>query len=48
VIAGTGIVTEIVIERFHAGESIDELARDYRLDRLEIEDVLRFEPASAA
>lgn len=48
VIAGTGIPTEIVAERFRAGESIDELAKDYRRDRLEIEDVLRFEPALAA
>jgi uncharacterized protein (DUF433 family) len=48
VISGTGIATEIVVERFRAGESIDELAKDYRRDRLEIEDVLRFEPALAA
>jgi len=48
VISGTGIATEIVVERFRAGESIDELARDYRRDRLEIEDVLLFEPAFAA
>ncbi len=48
VISGTGIVTEIVVERFRAGESIDDLAKDYRRDRLEIEDVLRFEPALAA
>jgi uncharacterized protein (DUF433 family) len=48
VISGTGIVIEIVAERFHAGESIDDLAKDYRRDRLEIEGVLRFEPALAA
>jgi uncharacterized protein (DUF433 family) len=48
VIADTGIATEIVLERFRAGESIDELAKDYRRDRLEIEDVLRFETAVAA
>jgi uncharacterized protein (DUF433 family) len=48
VITGTGIATELVVERFRAGESIDELAKDYRRDRLEIEDVLRFEPALAA
>jgi uncharacterized protein (DUF433 family) len=48
VIAGTGIATDIVVERFRAGESIDELAKDYRRDRLEIEDVLRFDPALAA
>jgi hypothetical protein len=28
VITGTGIATEIVVERFRAGESIDELAKD--------------------
>jgi len=48
VISGTGIVTEIVVERFRAGESIDDLAKDYRRDRLEIEDVLRVEPPLAA
>jgi uncharacterized protein (DUF433 family) len=48
VITGTGIATELIVERFRAGESIDELAQDYRRDRLEIEDVLRFEPALAA
>jgi uncharacterized protein (DUF433 family) len=48
VVAGTGIPAEIITERFHAGESVDQLAKDYRLDRLAIEDVLRFEPALAA
>ncbi len=43
VLAGTGIVTAIIAERYRAGESIDELARDYRRSRQEIEEALRCE-----
>ena len=48
VLAGTGIPAEIIVERFRAGDSIDDLALDYSLNRLAIEDVMRFEPARAA
>jgi len=43
VIAGTGIVTEIVAERFKAGESSDDLAQDYGCERLKIEEAIRCE-----
>jgi uncharacterized protein (DUF433 family) len=43
VIAGTGIATSVVAERYAAGESIDELADDYRRSRVEIEDAIRSE-----
>jgi uncharacterized protein (DUF433 family) len=43
VIAGTGIATSVVAERYAAGESIDELADDYRRPRVEIENAIRSE-----
>lgn len=48
VIAGTGIPTSIVADRYYAGESIDELARDYDRPREEIEEALRCELRPAA
>lgn len=48
VIAGTGIPTSILKERYQAGDSIDELADDYGCDRLKIEEAIRCEfPFSA-
>lgn len=43
VIAGTGIPTEIIAERFEAGESIGALAKDYRLRSEQIEVALRWQ-----
>jgi uncharacterized protein (DUF433 family) len=43
VLAGTGIVTSIIAERYCAGESIDDLAQDYGRSRMEIEEVIRCE-----
>jgi uncharacterized protein (DUF433 family) len=43
VIAGTGISTIIVAERHRAGDSLKDLAADYRLPEELIEDALRFE-----
>jgi uncharacterized protein (DUF433 family) len=43
VLTGTGIPTEMIAERFNAGESIDELAADYDRRREEIEEAIRFE-----
>ncbi len=48
VIAGTGIATRIIAERYHAGDSIDELAYDYDCDRLLIEEAIRCEMPIAA
>ena len=43
VLAGTGIATAIIAERYKAGESITELAQDYTRDRDEIEEAIRCE-----
>ena len=43
VIAGTGVSTNIVAERFKAGESADELASDYGCAREKIEEAIRCE-----
>lgn len=43
VITGTGVTTELVAERFKAGESADELADDYGCGREKIEEALRCE-----
>lgn len=43
VITGTGVSTDIVAERFKAGESADELAHDYGCAREKIEEAIRCE-----
>ena len=43
VITGTGVSTELVAERFKAGESADELANDYGCAREQIEEAIRCE-----
>lgn len=48
VIAGTGIATSVLAERYHAGDSIDDLADDYNCDRLAIEEAIRCELPAAA
>jgi uncharacterized protein (DUF433 family) len=48
VLDGTGIRTEIIVDRFRAGEPIDSLASDYGRSRDEIEAVLRSGLAAAA
>jgi uncharacterized protein (DUF433 family) len=49
VLAGTGIATAVLAERFKAGESIEELAQDYARSVLEIQEALRCElPLEAA
>ncbi len=47
-IAGTGIATAIVAERYKAGESVDELAHDYDCQRGHVEEAVRCELALAA
>ncbi|MDF5722834.1 MAG: DUF433 domain-containing protein [Rhizonema sp. PD37] len=47
VIAGTGIATDVLAERFEAGDSIDELAYDYEVDTKVIEEVIRYEMLAA-
>lgn len=48
VIRGTGLATQIIAERYKAGESVDELVRDYERDRAEIEEAIRCEIQLAA
>ncbi len=43
ILAGTGIPTAIIAERYKAGESVDDLAADYGRGRLEIEEAIRCE-----
>jgi uncharacterized protein (DUF433 family) len=49
VLAGTGIATAVLAERFKAGESVEELAQDYGRTVLDIQEALRCElPLEAA
>ncbi|MBM4320886.1 MAG: DUF433 domain-containing protein [Deltaproteobacteria bacterium] len=43
VVVGTGIPTDVLAERYFAGETMDELAKDYGCDRLLIEEAIRCE-----
>ena len=43
VIAGTGLATDVIAERYKAGDSMDDLARDYGRERAEIEEAIRCE-----
>lgn len=43
VLYGTGIATAVVAERYKAGESVEELAEDYRRPTLEIQEAIRCE-----
>lgn len=48
VIAGTGLATQLIAERYKAGESITDLARDYERGNAEIEEAIRCELQAAA
>ena len=43
VLAGTGIATSVIAQRYKAGESIAELAEDYGRSSPEIEEAIRCE-----
>ena len=43
VVSGTGIPTAIIAERWKAGESFNDLAKDYGLEREKIEEAIRCE-----
>ena len=45
VLAGRGVPTELVFERFNAGELMGTLAEDYGRERWEIEEAIRYESA---
>ncbi len=46
VIAGTGIPTSIIVERFNSGESVGDIAGDYGRQTFEIEEAIRYELAA--
>ena len=48
VLAGTGIATRVVSERFMAGESAEDLAADYGRQLADIHEAIRFEHRPAA
>jgi len=48
VIAGTGLATQLIAERYKAGESINDLANDYERGTEEIEEAIRCELQAAA
>ncbi len=48
VITGTRITTRVLFERFEAGESAAELARDYEIEVAQVEDAIRCEKATSA
>jgi uncharacterized protein (DUF433 family) len=48
VLARIAVPTEIISDRFNAGDSIPELAQDYRVGEEEIAEALRFEQRRAA
>lgn len=48
VIAGTGLATLLIAERYKAGESISDLAHDYERGNEEIEEAIRCELQAAA
>jgi uncharacterized protein (DUF433 family) len=48
VLEGRGIRTDVIVERFNAGESIASLANDYSLSAETIEDILRSQQPLAA
>ena len=46
-IAGTGIATSVIAERYHAGESHEKLAEDYEQEIIAIEEAIRIETQAA-
>ena len=48
VLSETGVPTEVIVDRFRAGDSMDEMAKDYGVEEKEIEEALRFEQRLAA
>ena len=48
VITGMGLATEVIAERYKAGETVAELAKDYDREKAEIEEAIRCELRAAA
>lgn len=47
VLVGTGIPTAVIAERYKAGESMEDLASDYRIAREKVEEAIRCELEAA-
>jgi uncharacterized protein (DUF433 family) len=47
-VSGTGIPTDVVAQRFDAGEKIESIAGDYEITPQQIEDAIRYERISRA
>ena len=43
VLAGTGISTSVIVGRFNARDSVEDLAREYGVSSLVLEDAIRWE-----
>jgi uncharacterized protein (DUF433 family) len=43
VVEGSGVKTEIIMERFRAGDLEEDIADDFNLDKLEVQRALQFE-----
>jgi uncharacterized protein (DUF433 family) len=48
VLSKVGVPTEVIVDRFGAGDSVPEMAADYGVGENEIEEALRFEQRRAA
>jgi uncharacterized protein (DUF433 family) len=48
VVADSGVRTEIILERFEAGDLHDQIAADFNLDPIEVERALQFEMKTRA
>ena len=47
-VAGSGVRTEIILERFRAKDTVEQIARDFRVKPIDVERALQFEYQSAA
>ncbi|HWS55053.1 MAG TPA: DUF433 domain-containing protein [Pyrinomonadaceae bacterium] len=43
VLVGTGVPTDIIAERFYAGDTFDDLAKDYDITPAQVEEAIRYE-----
>ncbi|MBI5937973.1 MAG: DUF433 domain-containing protein [Betaproteobacteria bacterium] len=48
VLSKAAVPTDVIVDRFRAGDSVMEMAKDYGVDENEIEEALRFEQRRAA
>ena len=43
VLVGTGVPTDVIAERFYAGDTFDDLAKDYDITSAQVEEAIRYE-----